>query len=90
MSERTSFSPSMCQAEAWLFFLRAIPVHREEIGFLPKTLGQAREAERDVEVLGGAHDELAALALEEGIQVGAVDQARPRLRPAVAEPVRRD
>ena len=73
-----------------ILLARRRAVHRIQVGFPPETLGKAGKAQRDVEVLGGAHHELAASALEEGIEAGVLDQARPRLRPAVAQPVRRD
>jgi len=61
-----------------------------EIGFLPEGCGQTGKAQRDIEILGGAHDVLAGLALEERIEVGAGHQAGPGLRPTVTDPVRRN
>ena len=64
--------------------------HRVEVGALPERRRQLGEAERDVEALGALDDGLGRRALEERVEAGRLDQPRPGLRPAVADPVRRD
>ena len=61
--------------------------HRVEVGALPERRRQLRESERHVEALGALDDVLGRRPLEQGIEVGGLDEPRPALRPAVADPV---
>ena len=85
---RTSSRRSTCQAEAWLFFFRPLA---GSAGYrsdrVVERLGELREPERDVELLGLLDDELARLRLERRVEVDPFDQARPVLAPAVRQPV---
>ena len=64
--------------------------HRVEVGALPERRRQLLESERDVEALRALDDVLGRRPLEQRVEAGGLDDPRPALRPAVADPVRGD
>ncbi len=64
--------------------------NRVEVAGLPERRRQLREPQRGVKALGALHDGFGRRSLEQGIEVGRINQAGPVLGPAVSDPVRRD